>query len=323
VATGSVPFGIAVTPDGKHVYVTNEGDDTVSEYTVGSGGALSPATGAPTVANGVAPYNIAVTPDGRYVYVSNYGDSTVSEYSVGTDGALSPVTGAPTVATGLEPWGIVVTPDSGPTAGFTYVPGTAGKPTSFSAQGTDSDEAVTGYAWSFGDGQTGGGQNVSHTYAQPGSYTVTLTETDSAGCSAYGPFAGNAGGFTGHSPYCALNPAAQVTHTVLVTATPTPPTPVTPPKVTKPLKLAVSPTRTHAGVRACFAFRASSTGHPVAGAAVRFAGHRARTSRAGEARICLRLRRGTYHPSATKRGYRPAHATVTVSAKPKPPRFTG
>jgi hypothetical protein len=90
-------------------------------------------------------------------------------------------------------------------------------------------------------------------------------------------------------------------------------------KTTKlPLKLSVSPTRTRAGTRACFAFKASSDGHPVARATVRFANHTARTSRAGKATICLTPHRKTYHPSATKTSYRPAHTTVIARAAPKP-----
>ncbi|KRB37164.1 PKD domain-containing protein [Microbacterium sp. Root180] len=40
---------------------------------------------------------------------------------------------------------------------------------------------ITGYAWSFGDGGTGSGATASHTYDEPGTYTATLTVTDSAG----------------------------------------------------------------------------------------------------------------------------------------------
>jgi hypothetical protein len=84
-----------------------------------------------------------------------------------------------------------------------------------------------------------------------------------------------------------------------------------------PLKLAVSPQLTRAG-RACFAFNATSTGHPVPGATVRFAQRTVRTSRAGRATICVTLHRGTYRPSATKAGFRPTRGTVIASAAPKP-----
>ncbi|WP_196279479.1 RCC1 domain-containing protein [Catellatospora vulcania] len=45
----------------------------------------------------------------------------------------------------------------------------------------DPDGDVTGYAWTFGDGDTAGGPNPAHTYTAPGSYPVTLTVTDDEG----------------------------------------------------------------------------------------------------------------------------------------------
>lgn len=92
----------------------------------------------------------------------------------------------------------------------------------------------------------------------------------------------------------------------------------------RPLELSASPGRAHAGAHVCFAFRATSTGHPVRGATVRFDHHTARTSRSGKATICRRLRRGTYHSTATKTGYRHARATIRITAAATPtPRFTG
>jgi pectate lyase len=58
--------------------------------------------------------------------------------------------------------------------------GTAGTAVTFS--GTASG-GVSPYslAWAFGDGDSGTGQTVSHTYGSEGAFTVTLTVTDSAG----------------------------------------------------------------------------------------------------------------------------------------------
>ena len=41
---------------------------------------------------------------------------------------------------------------------------------------------ITSYAWNFGDGTTGSGSNVSHTYTSSGTYTIRLTITGIGGC---------------------------------------------------------------------------------------------------------------------------------------------
>ena len=90
----------------------------------------------------------------------------------------------------------------------------------------------------------------------------------------------------------------------------------------RPLRLTVSPARVPAGTRACVTFRATSTGRPVAGAAIHLAGHSKHTSHAGKTTICLRLHRGIHRASATKHTYHTTHASIIATAATKP-SFTG
>ena len=71
---GLGPAGVAVSPDGKSVYVTNNdssGPGGVSQYTVGPGGALSPMATRDRRPRAHAPVGIAVSPNGKSVYVTN------------------------------------------------------------------------------------------------------------------------------------------------------------------------------------------------------------------------------------------------------------
>jgi len=227
VGAGDEPSDVAVSPNGEDVYVSNfgstSGADGISQYTIGAGGMLTPDS-TPTVTTGDEPNGIALSPDGQYLYVpdSAFGSdtSTVSQYTVGAGGMLAP-DATPTVAGGESPASIAVAPDSGPVAAFTAAPQAAGDPSAFASMSTDTDEPITAEAWSFGDGTTGTGAAVSHTYAKPGAYTVTLTTVDLAGCTYASPyFAGEAGPFTGLLSACSPDPAATMSQTVTIPAPP-------------------------------------------------------------------------------------------------------
>ena len=83
---------------------------------------------------------------------------------------------APTLPTG--------TPNERPTAAFTVdvSEGSAPLEVHFDASSsTDPDGQLVSYDWEFGDGSTGSGRMVTHTYQDPGAYTPTLTVTDDRG----------------------------------------------------------------------------------------------------------------------------------------------
>jgi DNA-binding beta-propeller fold protein YncE len=117
------PTNLAITPDGRNVYVTNQNGvfppvpGSVSQYSADPAtGALTPKAPA-TVLAGLAPWGIGVTPDGRSAYAVNSngvavaGASTVSQYDIdATTGALSPKTPA-TVPTAGNSHHIAITPD--------------------------------------------------------------------------------------------------------------------------------------------------------------------------------------------------------------------
>ena len=77
--------------------------------------------------------------------------------------------------------GIIDGEDKKPVANFEVQTDAASLTASFTNKSTD-DKGITGYQWSFGQGNAGSTQtNPSFTYASAGSYNVTLTVTDTIG----------------------------------------------------------------------------------------------------------------------------------------------
>jgi 6-phosphogluconolactonase len=103
-------LGLAVLPasaSAAAVYATNAGGSSVSQYTFGSGGLLSPL-GAPAPA-GAFTNQIAFTPDNHSAYATALTGDVVSQYDVAANGALTPK--APATVAVPSAWGIAVTPD--------------------------------------------------------------------------------------------------------------------------------------------------------------------------------------------------------------------
>lgn len=96
---GSRPVGIAVTPDGGKVYVSNELDNSVTVLNT----LTSQLTTTPV---GITPAGVAISPDGSRAYVANRGSGTITVLDTTTDQILgSPIT------VGSAPTGIAITPD--------------------------------------------------------------------------------------------------------------------------------------------------------------------------------------------------------------------
>ncbi len=100
--------GMAITPDGRHLYVDEGGGaGDVEPFTIGSDG--RPAADGGPVQTGAAPAYVAVAPNGQHLYVSNQAGGTVSTFAIAADGTLTAV-GSPAPA-GNHPDGIAVSAD--------------------------------------------------------------------------------------------------------------------------------------------------------------------------------------------------------------------
>ena len=103
-----------------------------------------------------------------------------------------------TVTIRLVPPGVILPPASTPTTLFTFSPPTAAAnaPVAFDATSScagqagatggclPSNNVLTGFSWSFGDGQSGSGATTSHVFTSAGTYNVTLTVTNDRGLTA-------------------------------------------------------------------------------------------------------------------------------------------
>jgi DNA-binding beta-propeller fold protein YncE len=110
VATQNYPKQLAVSPDGRYLYVVNYGTSSVSSYQISAG----QLTWINNTSTGMQPVSIAISPDGLYAQVVNVGDNSISSYRINA-GALSPVVGgdltASTHPTDASPQRVVISHD--------------------------------------------------------------------------------------------------------------------------------------------------------------------------------------------------------------------
>lgn len=112
ITVGQAPAALAMTPDGKFVYVINyidgnPGDGTVSVISTATNSVVA------TIPGGFSgPFGIAITPNGKFAYITNFGSNnfapygtTVSVVSIATNTIVA------TVNLGIQPAGVAITPD--------------------------------------------------------------------------------------------------------------------------------------------------------------------------------------------------------------------
>lgn len=91
---GAGPRHLAFHPNGEHVYVANELNNTVAVYDYDGAGGLHEQQTLPTLPPDAGENTVAdihLTPDGTRVYVSNRGHNSIAVYDVEVDGRLAPV----------------------------------------------------------------------------------------------------------------------------------------------------------------------------------------------------------------------------------------
>jgi PKD repeat protein len=140
-------------------------------------GSINPAT--LTVTTNPSNGAIALNQDGTVTYTPNstfVGTDTFTYTLTDTDGLTSNTATVNITVNNIAPVITVITGDTTTTEGAT---------TNFNAQAVDPGDNID-YIWNFGDGsQLVIGQNATHTYADNGTYTATLTVRDSKGISSF------------------------------------------------------------------------------------------------------------------------------------------
>jgi 6-phosphogluconolactonase (cycloisomerase 2 family) len=229
--TAANPRALAVSPNGRFLYTTNNNlpKSSVPAFEIQSNGVLTPITSCGAYCNttdGADPEGLVVSPGGRFVYASDredvlllksYEHGIMSAFAIGSGGELSELE-CPELTCALGEntgfFGLTITPGQGPTAAFSDTPAPAGSASAFNASASAAsspETTVAGYDWSFGDGTStqDAGATATHVYSAPGTYTVTLIVTDSAGCSTQVIY-------TGQTASCNGSSVASVSHTIIV-----------------------------------------------------------------------------------------------------------
>ena len=76
---------VKVTPDGRYLYGTNRGHDSIAAYRIGEDGKLKLVAIEPSLGKG--PQNLAMTPDGRITWATCRHCTEIEKRTLSTDGS--------------------------------------------------------------------------------------------------------------------------------------------------------------------------------------------------------------------------------------------
>ena len=86
---GASGAALRITPDGRWLYASNRGDDSVAHFAVEADGHVTPCGKIPC--GGQIPRDFTIDPDGRYLIVANQASDNLVAFSIGQDGGLTQI----------------------------------------------------------------------------------------------------------------------------------------------------------------------------------------------------------------------------------------
>lgn len=92
-AGGSYCADLKITPDGRHLYGTNRGHDSIAVYRIAEDGRLSLVTIQPSLGKG--PQNLLITPDGQWLLCANMPGNSVVVFRINPETGELKLAGEP------------------------------------------------------------------------------------------------------------------------------------------------------------------------------------------------------------------------------------
>ena len=128
-----------------------------------------------------------------YTYDWTFGDGNSASGPVvshayqatGTMAVTCTVTDA-TMVSATDSTSVAISPAPSVIASANHAAAAPGSNVTFTASATGGPGTFTGYAWSFGDGTTGSGAQITHMYTQTGAFQTTVVVTDGNGATTSG-----------------------------------------------------------------------------------------------------------------------------------------